>query len=79
MRPVTVTINANRKYKSVNTDKLEEHYMYDEAMQLIALAKNDEQYFKRIEDLKQRQLELVHVMEIVRVFNEVDMHMAKVK
>jgi len=53
--------------------------MYDEVMQLIALAKNDEQYFKRIEDLKQRQLELAHVMEIAKTLNEADMHMAKAK
>ena len=26
--------------------------MYDEVMQLIALAKNDEKYFQRIEELK---------------------------
>ena len=28
--------------------------MYDEVMQLIALAKNDEQYFKRIDELKKK-------------------------
>lgn len=53
--------------------------MYDEVMQLIALAKNDEAYFKRIEELKQKQLELAHVMEIAKTLGEADMHMAKAK
>lgn len=53
--------------------------MYDEVMQLIALAKNDEQYFKRIEDLKQKQLELAHVMEIAATLKEADMHLAKAR
>ena len=53
--------------------------MYDEVMQLIALAKNDEQYFKRIEVLKEKQLELAHVMEIAKTLNEADMHLAKAR
>jgi hypothetical protein len=53
--------------------------MYEEVMQLIALAKNDEQYFKRIDDLKQKQLELAHVMEIAKTLGEADMHLAKAR
>ena len=53
--------------------------MYDEVMQLIALAKNDEQYFKRIEDLKQKQLELAHVLEIAETLKEADMHLANAR
>ncbi len=51
--------------------------MYDEVMQLIALAKNDEQYFKRIDALKQEQLKLAHVLEIAKTLEEANMHMAK--
>jgi hypothetical protein len=50
--------------------------MYDEVMQLIALAKNDEAYFKRIEELKEKQLELAHVMEIAKTLGEADKHLA---
>lgn len=53
--------------------------MYDEVMQLIALAKNDEQYFKRIEELKQKQLELAHVLEIADTLKEADMHLANAR
>ena len=53
--------------------------MYDEVMQLIALAKNDEQYFKRIEELKQKQLEVAHVLEIADTLKEADMHLAKAR
>ena len=51
--------------------------MYDEVMQLIALAKNDEEYFKRIEALKQQMLELAQVKEIAKTLGEADMHLAK--
>lgn len=50
--------------------------MYDEVMQLIALAKNDEAYFKRIEELKQKQLEVAHVLEIAKTLEQADMHKA---
>ena len=50
--------------------------MYDEVMQLIALAKNDEVYFKRIEDLKQQMLELAQVKEIAKTLGEADLHLA---
>ena len=50
--------------------------MYDEVMQLISLAKNDEMYFKRIEDLKQQMLELAQVKEIAKTLDEADKHMA---
>lgn len=53
--------------------------MYDEVMQLIALAKNDEQYFKRIEALKQEQLKLAQVLEIAKTIEEANMHMAKAR
>ena len=53
--------------------------MYDEVMQLIALAKNDEQYFKRIEDLKKKQLEVAHVLEIAQTLQEADQHLAKAR
>lgn len=53
--------------------------MYDEVMQLIALAKNDEQYFKRIEQLKQMQLELAQVKEIAKTLGEADMHLANAR
>lgn len=50
--------------------------MYDEVMQLIALAKNDERYFKRIEELKEKQMELAQVMEIAKTLGEADKHLA---
>jgi len=50
--------------------------MYDEVMQLIALAKNDEKYFKRIEELKEKQMELAQVMEIAKTLGEADKHLA---
>lgn len=50
--------------------------MYDEVMQLIALAKNDEAYFKRIEELKTRQMDLAQVMEIAKTLGEADKHLA---
>ena len=50
--------------------------MYDEVMQLIALAKNDEAYFKRIEELKVKQMELAQVMEIAKTLGEADKHLA---
>lgn len=50
--------------------------MYDEVMQLIALAKNDEVYFKRIEELKAKQLELAQVTEIAKTLGEADKHLA---
>jgi hypothetical protein len=50
--------------------------MYDEVMQLIALAKNDEQYFKRIEELKAKQQELAYVMEIAKTLKDADMYLA---
>ena len=53
--------------------------MYDEVMQLIALAKNDEQYFKRIEELKKKQLEVAHVLEIAETLKDADMHLAKAR
>lgn len=53
--------------------------MYDEVMQLIALAKNDEQYFKRIEELKKKQLEVAHVLEIAETLKEADMHLANAR
>lgn len=53
--------------------------MYDEVMQLIALAKNDEQYFKRIEALKQQMLELAQVKEIAKTLAEADMHLASAR
>jgi len=53
--------------------------MYDEVMQLIALAKNDEQYFKRIEDLKKQMLELAQVKEIAKTLGEADMHLANAR
>lgn len=53
--------------------------MYDEVMQLIALAKNDERYFQRIEELKQMQLELAHVKEIAKTLTEAEMHLAKAR
>lgn len=53
--------------------------MYDEVMQLIALAKNDEQYFKRIEELKKKQLEVAHVLEIAQTLQEADQHLAKAR
>lgn len=53
--------------------------MYDEVMQLIALAKNDEQYFKRIEELKQKQLEVAHVLEIAKTLQDADQHLAKAR
>lgn len=53
--------------------------MYDDLMQLIALAKNDEQYFKRIEDLKQMQLELGQVKEIAKTLGEADLYLANAR
>lgn len=53
--------------------------MYDEVMQLIALAKNDEQYFKRIEELKNKQLEVAHVLEIAKTLQDADQHLAKAR
>ena len=50
--------------------------MYDEVMQLIALAKNDEKYFQRIEELKQKQLEVAQVLEIAKTLGEADKHLA---
>lgn len=53
--------------------------MYDEVMQLIALAKNDEAYFKRIDDLKKQMLELAQVKEIAKTLAEADMHLASAR
>lgn len=53
--------------------------MYDEVMQLIQLAKNDEKYFKRIEELKEKQLEVAQVLEIAKTLGEADKHMALAK
>jgi hypothetical protein len=53
--------------------------MYDEVMQLIALAKNDEAYFKRIDALKQQMLELAQVKEIAKTLGEADMHLASAR
>lgn len=53
--------------------------MFDEVRQLVALAKNDEQYFKRIEALKDKQLELAHVLEIAKTLGEADMHLAQAR
>ena len=50
--------------------------MYDEVMQLITLAKNDERYFQRIEELKAKQLELAQVTEIAKTLGEADKHLA---
>lgn len=48
-------------------------------MQLIALAKNDEQYFKRIEELKNMQLELAQYREIAKTVKEADMYLAQAR
>ena len=51
----------------------------DDLMQLVALAKNDEQYFKRIEGLKQMQMELAQYKEIADTVKEADMHLARAR
>ena len=48
-------------------------------MQLIALAKNDEAYFKRIDALKQQMLELAQVKEVAKTLGEADMHFANAR
>lgn len=51
----------------------------EEFLQLMSLVKNDERYFKRIEELKEKQLELSHVLEIAGTVKEADMYLANAR
>lgn len=53
--------------------------MNEDLMQLMALVKNDPAYFARLEELKNKQLELAHVMEIASTVKEADMYLANAR
>lgn len=53
--------------------------MNEEIMQLISLVKNDEVYFKRIEELKAKQLEVAHATEIAKTLKQAEMYLANAR